>query len=62
VLTDSEFSCPALLADFLTQRSGTYAYEFSDPALRWRGGPMINGLACVHLRIVYGKGKIFTYH
>jgi para-nitrobenzyl esterase len=32
VLTDSEFSCPALLADFLTQGSGTYAYEFSDPA------------------------------
>jgi para-nitrobenzyl esterase len=32
VLTDSEFSCPALLADILTQRSGTYAYEFSHPA------------------------------
>jgi para-nitrobenzyl esterase len=32
VLTDSEFSCPALLADLLTLRSGTYAYEFSDPA------------------------------
>jgi len=32
VLTDSEFSCLALLADILTQRSGTYAYEFSDPA------------------------------
>ena len=32
VLTDSEFSCPALLADILTQRSGTYAYEFSDPS------------------------------
>jgi len=32
VLTDSEFSCPALLADILTARSGTYAYEFSDPA------------------------------
>ena len=31
VLTDSEFSCPALLADILTQRSGVYAYEFSDP-------------------------------
>jgi para-nitrobenzyl esterase len=32
VLTDSEFSCPALLTDILTARSGTYAYEFSDPA------------------------------
>jgi para-nitrobenzyl esterase len=32
VLTDSEFSCPALLTDILTQRSGTYGYEFSDPA------------------------------
>jgi len=32
VLTDSEFSCPALLTDILTQRSGSYAYEFSDPA------------------------------
>jgi len=32
VLTDSEFSCPALLTDILTQRSGTYAYEFSDPS------------------------------
>jgi para-nitrobenzyl esterase len=32
VLTDSEFSCPALLADILAQGSGTYAYEFSDPA------------------------------
>src|SRR5262249_5868142 len=32
VVTDSEFSCPALLADILTQRSGSYAYEFSDPA------------------------------
>jgi para-nitrobenzyl esterase len=31
VLTDSEFSCPALLTDTLTQRSGAYAYEFSDP-------------------------------
>jgi para-nitrobenzyl esterase len=31
VLTDSEFSCPALLADSLTARSGVYAYEFSDP-------------------------------
>ncbi len=31
VLTDSEFSCPALLADSLTSRSGVYAYEFSDP-------------------------------
>jgi para-nitrobenzyl esterase len=31
VLTDSEFSCPALLTDILTQRSGNYAYEFSDP-------------------------------
>src|SRR5947208_2904313 len=32
VLTDSEFSCPALLTDILTQRSGAYAYEFSDPS------------------------------
>jgi para-nitrobenzyl esterase len=32
VLTDSLFSCPALLTDILTHRSGTYAYEFSDPA------------------------------
>jgi para-nitrobenzyl esterase len=32
VLTDSEFSCPALLVDFLTERSGAYAYEFSDPS------------------------------
>jgi para-nitrobenzyl esterase len=32
VLTDSEFSCPALLVDFLTARSGSYAYEFSDPS------------------------------
>jgi para-nitrobenzyl esterase len=32
VLTDSEFSCPALLTDVLTQRSGTYGYEFSDPS------------------------------
>jgi para-nitrobenzyl esterase len=31
VFTDSEFSCPALLADSLTARSGVYAYEFSDP-------------------------------
>jgi para-nitrobenzyl esterase len=31
VLTDSEFSCPALLTDSLTARSGVYAYEFSDP-------------------------------
>jgi para-nitrobenzyl esterase len=31
VLTDSEFSCPALLADSLTSHSGVYAYEFSDP-------------------------------
>jgi para-nitrobenzyl esterase len=31
VLTDSEFSCPALLADILTERSGVFAYEFSDP-------------------------------
>jgi para-nitrobenzyl esterase len=31
VLTDSEFSCPALLTDILTQGSGSYAYEFSDP-------------------------------
>jgi para-nitrobenzyl esterase len=31
VLTDSEFSCPALLTDTLTERSGSYAYEFSDP-------------------------------
>jgi para-nitrobenzyl esterase len=31
VLTDSEFSCPALLTDILTQHSGNYAYEFSDP-------------------------------
>jgi para-nitrobenzyl esterase len=32
VLTDSEFSCPALLTDTLTQGSGSYAYEFSDPS------------------------------
>jgi para-nitrobenzyl esterase len=32
VLTDSGFSCPALQADELTQHSGVYAYEFSDPA------------------------------
>jgi len=31
VLTDSQFSCPALLTDVLTGRSGSYAYEFSDP-------------------------------
>jgi len=31
VFTDAEFSCPALLADSLTARSGVYAYEFSDP-------------------------------
>jgi para-nitrobenzyl esterase len=31
VLTDSEFSCPAVLTDSLTARSGVYAYEFSDP-------------------------------
>jgi para-nitrobenzyl esterase len=31
VLTDSEFSCPALLTDVLTSNSGSYAYEFSDP-------------------------------
>jgi len=31
VLTDSGFSCPALRADELAQRSGVYAYEFSDP-------------------------------
>ena len=31
VITDSGFSCPALRADELTQRSGVYAYEFSDP-------------------------------
>ena len=31
VLTDSQFSCPALLTDILTQTSGAYAYEFSDP-------------------------------
>jgi para-nitrobenzyl esterase len=31
VLTDSEFSCPALLADSLVSGSGVYAYEFSDP-------------------------------
>jgi para-nitrobenzyl esterase len=31
VLTDSEFSCPALLADSLVSKSGVYAYEFSDP-------------------------------
>ena len=32
VLTDSGFSCPALRADELAQRSGVYAYEFSDPS------------------------------
>jgi para-nitrobenzyl esterase len=31
VLTDSRFSCPALVTDILTRRSGSYAYEFSDP-------------------------------
>jgi para-nitrobenzyl esterase len=31
VLTDSEFSCPALLADSLASPSRVYAYEFSDP-------------------------------
>jgi para-nitrobenzyl esterase len=31
VFTDAEFSCPALLTDSLTARSGVYAYEFSDP-------------------------------
>lgn len=31
VFTDAEFSCPAMLADSLTSRSGVYAYEFSDP-------------------------------
>jgi para-nitrobenzyl esterase len=31
VLTDAQFSCPALLTDSLTARSGVYAYEFSDP-------------------------------
>ncbi len=31
VITDSGFSCPALRADELSQRSGVYAYEFSDP-------------------------------
>jgi para-nitrobenzyl esterase len=31
VITDSAFSCPALLADQLARRSGVYAYEFSDP-------------------------------
>jgi para-nitrobenzyl esterase len=31
VLTDAQFSCPALLTDTLAQRSGAYAYEFSDP-------------------------------
>ena len=32
VLTDSGFSCPALRSDELAQRSGVYAYEFSDPS------------------------------
>jgi para-nitrobenzyl esterase len=32
VFTDSAFSCPALQADHLTERSGVYAYEFSDPS------------------------------
>jgi para-nitrobenzyl esterase len=31
ILTDSEFSCPALAADDLVRGSGVYAYEFSDP-------------------------------
>lgn len=31
ILTDSRFSCPALLADSLAAGSGIYAYEFSDP-------------------------------
>jgi len=31
VITDAGFSCPALQADELAQRSGVYAYEFSDP-------------------------------
>lgn len=31
VLTDAEFSCPAILADSLVSHSGVYAYEFSDP-------------------------------
>jgi para-nitrobenzyl esterase len=31
VFTDSAFSCPALEADDLTEHSGVYAYEFSDP-------------------------------
>ena len=31
VLTDAEFSCPAILADSLTSHSHVYAYEFSDP-------------------------------
>jgi para-nitrobenzyl esterase len=31
ILTDSEFSCPALAADDLARGSGVYAYEFSDP-------------------------------
>ena len=32
VFTDADFSCPALFADDFTQRSGVYAYEFSDPS------------------------------
>jgi para-nitrobenzyl esterase len=31
VITDAAFSCPALRADELAQRSGVYGYEFSDP-------------------------------
>ncbi len=31
VFTDAAFSCPALEADNLTEHSGVYAYEFSDP-------------------------------
>lgn len=32
VLTDSSFSCPALLADTLTAGSGSFGYEFADPS------------------------------
>jgi para-nitrobenzyl esterase len=31
-LTDAEFSCPSLRADFLAAGSDVFAYEFSDPA------------------------------
>jgi para-nitrobenzyl esterase len=31
IFTDEVFSCPALANDNLAERSGTYAYEFSDP-------------------------------